>query len=264
MSSKVGIHVSCFSKQKKTQIQAHVSFGEVILIEYDPESDSESKLFELVETRAPQLEKMSQCEYMELGIKMCYIDFFDPYSRIACYKAFPNKNKYEIAVNGLQNETFFTLNDARFRIYEVLYHHLQQTNPADDTFDPVRQWIINQGLEFGYDSLIEQYLKSLKNLRDIQDSDYRCKICNGILNHFFVDILNHIPKVRTILPDQYRGMTLLFKSHEINAIRKSVDIWYASLGPKMIPIVSRTIIKSMIECVFYETCPCVIFRKWHQ
>ncbi len=259
--------VSCFiNASNYRRKNTPIFIDKVTILEYCIVVDSESKQHSMSNVTGSaeyqSLEPLDSCDYISLGLKMSYWVPIDPFQKIAKYKEFPEKVKYEIMIDGLQEETFITEKNAMFRIYEVLYHHLQLCDSDDNTYDHVRQWIVNKGLEYGFDSLIEKQLRSLKDLKHIQDSaNTLCKFCNNQLDQFFVTVMKNIPKIQILVPDKYRGKTLLFKVHEIKAIMGSIDAWFNGL--KISPCVSRIIIKSMTECVIYENCPCVLFKKWN-
>lgn len=263
------ISVSCLSTKTKRvlPLQLHVSFGKNETIWYDPEPKlpvllKQKPMVQITSSsnNSTSVSKpLSPSEYATLGLNMTYFNPIDPFKNITKYAEYPDKIKYEIMIQSLQEEIFTTEWAAQFRIYEVLYHHLEQTDSNDPSFDPIRQWIINTGLEFGFDSLIEQYLRPLKVLQRIQKtSDHQCEICKKNLNPFFVEVIKSIPVVQSLVPDEYKGKTLLFKSHCIQKIMKSIDADAQYLGLDG----SKTmIIKSMVECVMYGNCPCLLFEK---
>lgn len=277
---------SCLQK-RTIPINKNVCFDEMTtIVHFDIKTETKSSM-EVTKSKTIkiQLEPLSSRQYDALGLcpeglRMSYGNKFNPFHNISSYIQYPNIIKYEIMIDGLQEETFLTKNDAMFRIYEILYHHLQLCDIDDHTFNPLRHWIIDTGLEYGFDSLIENQLNSLRNIEYIQASDDKlCRFCGNELNHFFVNVMKSIPRINTIMPDKYRGKTLLFKFCEVRTLLDSIDAWYniqsstlcknletdsgSDSGSKSKTSVSKTIIKSMAECMIYENCPCVLFKKWN-
>jgi hypothetical protein len=215
-----------------------------------------------------ELKSLTPSEYHELGFKMLSDRMYDPFKKIGRYICYPMTNRYEIMVDSLQDETFFSETNARFRIYEILYHHLIQvdTDPCDEKYDPMRQWIIRTGLEYGFDTMIENYLKSLKSFHRIQVSvDKRCRACGKPFDPLILGIIRQIPVIQTIVPNESRGDTLLFKSQEIQRIRGSVDALYDSQSDPMCSNVTKNVTKNVVklitECLINGSCPCVFLKR---
>lgn len=193
------------------------------------------------------IEKKSNVEHdMSMVVYNSYIidnflsinPLFDPYRCIKTYCTRTGEIRYEIQVEGLQEETFERPDNIKFRIYEILYHYYEQQiklkKEEELSFNlPLKEWLSleswmiryivdgSQLVAWTFNEKIKNYFKTIENMKDPKCIDcknkYVDKFYSVLQQNGISDIdLNNIPT-------RYKGNTKLYFDDEILKLKQKIS-----------------------------------------
>ena len=165
---------------------------------------------------------------------------FDPYRSIRVYGTRTGERRYEIQVEGLQEETFMSMDDAKCRIYDCLYHYYQQQiklKKEDELFfnPSLKDWLILEGgvsrytvvivsIQYNiwsFGETIKNYFKTIENMKDPQ-----CLKCINKYTDKFYSVLqqNGIGDIDlNNIPTRYKGNTKSYFDEEIRKLKQKIS-----------------------------------------
>lgn len=160
---------------------------------------------------------------------------FDPYRHIKTYRTRTKKIRYEIQVSDMQEETFMSMDDAMFRIFEMLYHYHQQRIKIEKDVDPaLKDWlnfeerepryIVNNDTSeyftWSFYEKIDIYFIAIENMKNP-----RCRSCKNKYHKFYSILqqngINDIDFVS--IPNRYKGNTKLYLDDEIQSLKQRIS-----------------------------------------